>query len=226
MLNKYFEPPSTPQESEIVNCMVTELIQISGMDVYYIPRELNRLDNLFGEDVLSSFESKYMIEMYLNDVFEFGGQGDMMSNFGLEIRDEINLTVSSTRFREELDMNVPLEGDLIFVPKDNALFEITYVDFNKKFFAHNTTPKFDIKCELFEYSNENIEIGIESVDMLDNTNMVEDEFGDLQPVSENETDNTAINDLIMSKFGEPDDEDNNGTDEHVPGMFDPSNPFG
>ena len=138
MINKFFDPPNNPYEAEIVDCMVAELIQISGSDVYYIPRTENRTDHLFGEDVLSSFTVKHRIEMYVNDVFEYGGEGDIMSNFGLEVRDEINLTVSSNRFTEETQIDVPREGDLIYIPRDNSLFEIKYVDWNKKFHAHNT----------------------------------------------------------------------------------------
>ena len=165
--------------------------------------------------------------MLVNDVFEFGGSGDMMSNFGLEVRDEINLTVSSTRFKEEFpEFVAPREGDLIYITRDNALYEISYVDYNKKIFAHDTTPKFDIKCELFEYSNEKIEVGITGVDILDGTDYVEDENGDLQPITKNETENTEVNDAIMSKFGDPFDDINSGTVENVPDMYDPSNPFG
>lgn len=226
MINKYFACPPTELETDILNCMTAELIQIAGINTFYIPRKLNRLDNLFGEDVLSEFNIKHEIEMYVNDVFEYGGEGDFMSNFGLEIRDEINLTVSSGRFFQATNIKVPREGDLIYIPRDNTLFEIKNVDWNKKFHAHNTTPKYDLKCELFEYSNEQIEVGISEIDALDGIDYKEDENGDLQAVDMDQHDNTSINDAIMAKFGDPFDENKKPTDETVDFLFDPDNPFG
>lgn len=199
--NKYFSKPTTLEKNIVVN-QVAELIQISGIDVVYIPRKLNKLDSLYGEDVLSSFETKFEIEMLLNDVSEFGGDGSIMSKFGLEVRDEVNFTVSSKRFKEVVKFDEPREGDLIYFTDQNALFEIKYVDYNKKLFAHNTTPKFDIKCELFEYSNEKIEVGITELDVLDGIDTVVENGVNVDkkvPVF----DNTSINDIIMQEFGDP-----------------------
>lgn len=201
MRNKYFAKATTTEKNIVVN-QVAELIQISGIDVFYIPRQLNKLDSLYGEDVLSSFTTKFEIEMLLNDVSEFGGDGDLMSKFGLEVRDEVNFTVSSKRFKEVVKFDEPREGDLIYFTDQNALFEIKYVDYNKKIFAHNTTPKFDIKCELFEYSNETIEVGITSLDVLDGKDTVIENGNSVEktvPVF----DNTSINDIIMAEFGDP-----------------------
>lgn len=201
MRNKYFAKATTTEKNIVVN-QVAELIQISGIDVFYIPRKLNKLDSLYGEDVLSSFETKFEIEMLLNDVSEFGGDGAMLEKFGLEVRDEVNFTVSSKRFKEVVKFDEPREGDLIYFTDQNALFEIKYVDYNKKLFAHNTTPKFDIKCELFEYSNETIEVGITELDGLDGVDTVIEDGKSVDkkvPVF----DNTSINDIIMSEFGDP-----------------------
>ena len=99
-----------------------------GHDCFYIPRVLVKEDNLFGEDVLSKFENYYELEMYVKNVEGFEGEGDFLSKFNVEIRDEMTFTISKRRFNDEVDsakqtldsagneIGRPLEGDLIYFP--------------------------------------------------------------------------------------------------------------
>lgn len=141
-----------------------------GHDVQYIPREsLTSIDNLFGEDVTSHFTKSYTLDMYLANVEGYEGDGDFFSKFGLEIRDSSNFVVSWRTFNKYVPTAVrpcPREGDLIYVPVFQKLFEIKFVEEELMFFAlgRNNPYLYELRCELFRYSNENISTGIDDVD--------------------------------------------------------------
>ena len=103
-----------------------------GMDVYYMPRSSgDSVDMLYGEDTLKRYTVAYPIEMYLENVTGMDGEGDFMSKFGLEIRDELTLLVSRRRFKYSTgasNLIRPREGDLIYIPLIQNFFEITFVE--------------------------------------------------------------------------------------------------
>ena len=107
-------------------------MQIYGMDVYYMPRESrDQVDYIFGEDTLKTFTKAYPIEMYLEDVLGMEGEGDIISKFGLEIRDEMTFLVSRRRFKyatASSNLIRPREGDLLYIPLIQNFFEITFVE--------------------------------------------------------------------------------------------------
>jgi hypothetical protein len=159
-------------EQRLVDDLTIETIRAMGRDVYYIPREYVRLDRIFGEDVLSKFNVAYQIEMYVQDVMRFQGQRDIISKFGLEITDKITLAVSITRFKQEIstknpDITRPREGDLIYFPLSKHLFEINYVEHRIPFYQHGGLTTYTLTCELFTYSNETIDTGIDTVDEVE-----------------------------------------------------------
>ena len=161
--NLYFNNITSSAEQELINDLTSEVIKIHGMDVFYIPRTVVKEDLLLGEDVLSAFSTAFEIEMYLKTVEGFGGEGDLVTKFGLDVRDEVIFTVHKDRFNLATDMDKPLEGDLVFLPINKGLFEIKFVEHEQPFYQSGKNYSFDITCELFQYSEEQFEKGVPEV---------------------------------------------------------------
>jgi len=141
-----------------------------------MPRTLVKEDLLFQEDTLSEFDFAYPIEMYVKSVDGFEGDGDFLSKFGLEIRDEMVLTVSRRRFAEEIEpidttdgAARPVEGDLIYFPLNQKLFEVKFVEHEAIFYQMGGLQTYDLRVELFEYSHESFDTGIPSIDAFEDT---------------------------------------------------------
>lgn len=177
-VNHYFNNFSSSMEQTLVEDLIIESIRIYGIECLYVPRTLVKEDLLFGEDVLSKFESAYPLEMYVKSVDGFEGEGDFMSKFGLEIRDQMVLTVSRRRFQDEVFSDEtysntvrttgrPNEGDLIWFPLNNKLFEIKFVEHEAVFYQMGSLQTYDLTCELFEYSHEKIQTGITEIDAVE-----------------------------------------------------------
>jgi len=165
--NLYFQNVTSHAEQELVNSLTSEVIQIHGMDVFYLPRTLIKEDLILGEDVLSKFSTAYEIEMYLKTTDGFGGEGDLVTKFGLDVRDEVIFTVHKDRFELATDMSKPLEGDLIFLPVNKGLFEVKFVEHEQPFYQAGKNYSFDLTCELFQYAEEQLETGIADVDAIE-----------------------------------------------------------
>ncbi len=129
-------------------------------------------DDLLNEDDLPAYTSAYEIEMYVKNVDGFEGEGDFLSKFGLQIRDSMTLTVAMRTWEQDIAFNVtdqrvrPLEGDLIYFPLNNKIFKIMHVEHEAIFYQMGSLQTYDLKCELFEYSNERFTTGIQVVDDL------------------------------------------------------------
>ena len=165
--NLYFQNVTSHAEQELVNSLTSEVIQIHGMDVFYLPRTLVKEDLIMGEDVLSKFSTAYEIEMYLKTTEGFGGEGDLVSKFGLDVRDEVIFTVHKDRFELATDLAKPLEGDLVYLPISKGLFEIKSVEHEQPFYQSGKNYSFDITCELFQYSEEQLETGVAAIDNIE-----------------------------------------------------------
>ena len=202
--NLYFNNYQFTEEQNLIEDLVTESIKIYGIDCYYMPRTLIAEDGVFGEDTLSKFDavtngdseaeslSAYSIEMYIKSVDGFDGEGDFLSKFNIEIRDEMTLTVSRRRFSQEIeDSNTtkaagrPVEGDLIYFPLNNKLFEVKFVEHESIFYQMGSLQTYDLRCELFEYSHERLNTGIATIDEIEDLysgdrmqNQILDEAGD------------------------------------------------
>jgi hypothetical protein len=175
--NHYFNPfPSNQITNEqlLIEDLVIEAMKIYGMDVYYMPRtSRDQVDYLFGEDTLKQYVSAYPIEMYLENVTAMDGDGDFISKFGLEIRDEVTLLVSRNRFKASVPNLIrPNEGDLIFVPLLNNFFEISFVEHDDNQAMFYTLGRgrggnvyvYALKLKKFVFSNEVIQTGISVID--------------------------------------------------------------
>jgi hypothetical protein len=174
--NLYFNNfPANQITSEqlLVEDLVIESLGINGMDVYYMPRSSrDSVDMLYGEDTLKTYTSAYPLEMYLENVTGMEGEGDFMSKFGLEIRDEVSLLVSRRRFGFTVNQTRPLEGDLIYIPLFQNFFEITFVEHENNQAMFHTLGRgrggnvyvYALKLKQFVFSNEIIETGISEID--------------------------------------------------------------
>jgi hypothetical protein len=172
-LNSFFTQGTTG-EQDLTESLVIEQIKMFGKDVYYIPRTLVKEDTVFGEDTLSKFDGAYLIEAYIEDAGGFRGDGDIFSKFGVRIQDQITFILSRKRFTEAVDDNAtlivegrPNEGDLIHFPMTNKTFEIQFVEHEQPFYQFGKNYVWGVRCELFEYSDEDIDTGIAEVDALE-----------------------------------------------------------
>ena len=156
----------------LIEDLVIESIKIYGLDCWYLPKRLINKDNIYGEDALSEYNKSYMVEMYVKNVEGFAGEGDFLSKFNVEIRDQITLTIARRTFEGEVQhfeygYTRPREGDLIFLPLNNKLFQIKFVEHEPVFYQMGALQMYDLKCELFEYSNEKMNTGFQAIDDLE-----------------------------------------------------------
>jgi len=216
--NVYFNHFSYGREQDLIEDLTIESIKVYGHNVKYIPRTIVARDNLYGEDSLSTFNDAADVEMYIKNVEGFDGEGDLLSRFGLQIRDEMTFTVARKRFNQirteklmsevgynylnedadtnspsrqfltgnnetesiilesgtangySITTNRPTEGDLIYFPMVDKLFEIKFVEHEQIFYQTGRLQTYDIRCELFEYSSERLDTGYSEIDG------VEDQF--------------------------------------------------
>ena len=163
--NSYFHHQNN--EQDLVEDLTVEAIKIYGKDMVYLPRTLVNKDELFGEDTISKFDDGYSIEMYIESVDGFQGDGDFMSKFGLEIRDSCSLIVSKKRFKDQVGSDRPKEGDLIFLPLTNGLFEIKFVEHENPFYQVGKLFTYKLSCELFQFSQEDIDTDYSAIDNVE-----------------------------------------------------------
>lgn len=170
--NFYFSNFTNSGEQNLIEDLIIESIQIYGHDVWYIPRTLGAKDELLNEDDLSIFSSAYMVEMYIKNVEGFEGDGDFLSKFGLQIRDSITFTIAMRKFNSEVGLYNeevrPNEGDLIYFPLNRKIFEVQHVEHEAIFYQMGSLQTYDLRCELFEYSQERFNTGVLEIDTLFN----------------------------------------------------------
>ena len=165
--NIYFQNALADQN--LLNEINREVIQQAGIDVMYLPRTLVKEDLVMNEDVLSKFSNAYQIEMFVKSNEGFGGEGDLVSKFGLDIRDELILVAHVDSFKFATDMAKPLEGDLIYFPLSERTFEIKFVEHEQPFYPVGQNYVFEITCEVFQYGEEDIDTGTD-VDKVEREN--------------------------------------------------------
>lgn len=205
-VNKYFKPYSYGREQDTAEDLIIESIKIYGLDVKYLPRTIINQDFLLGEDALGKFNSAIDLEVYIKNIQGFEGEGDFLSKFNLEIRDQITFTMARKRFSQiateklidEVGYNYqvetantqawsvtdsyvletgsangysitstrPLEGDLIFLPLNNKLYEIKFVEHENIFYQHGKLYTYDIQCELYERDSR-LDTGNTAIDIIE-----------------------------------------------------------
>jgi hypothetical protein len=173
MRNVYFNN-QVRSEQNLYEDITIEALKIYGQDVYYIPRDIVSEDRIFGDDIPSRFNSSYRLEMYIENIEGFDGEGDLFTRFGVEIRDEATFIVARRRWTQtvkrydnEISGDRPREGDLIYLPLSKSLFQIMHVEHEQPFYQLNNLPTYKMRCTLFEYNDEDLDTGIQDVDAIE-----------------------------------------------------------
>lgn len=178
-------PRGNQSERDLMENLIIESIRMYGNEWYYIPRVLVAPDDVFGEDNLSKFKDAYMVECYIDNIDNWGGQGSFMSKFGLQIEEQAQLTIARRRWDELVGQfgrtllpDRPSEGDLMYFPTSDSLFEIKFVEHQNPFYQLGQLNVYKLKVELFQYSSERIETDLDELNQfaLDMTFDVKDKI--------------------------------------------------
>jgi hypothetical protein len=173
-VNHYFQsgiPMGRASEQNLYEDLIIECLQIYGFEVYYIPRTSFNEDRILVEDPLNHYENAYPIEMYLENTNGFEGEGDLLTRFGVELRDSASFVVSRRRWDKEVGSkgqtvlaNRPAEGDVLYLPLTKSYFEIRKVEGDTPFYQLGKLYVFRMQCELMQFSSENFNTGIDEID--------------------------------------------------------------
>ena len=166
-------------EKRLHENLIIEGLKIYGFDCYYLPRTLVNQDLILGEDVASRFNASYLLEMYMETTEGFQGEQELVSKFGLEIREDTTFTIAKRRWEDAVGDQAtliksgrPNEGDLVYFPLMNSFFEIQFVEDQEPFFQLGNLPVYKLRCTRFEYSSERVDTGVSDIDNLeDNRSM-------------------------------------------------------
>lgn len=180
-INTYFQSGlniGETSEQDLVEDLIIETIQIKGFEVQYLPRSTFNQDKILGEDPLSTFNNAFPVEVYLDNVNGWDGELDLMTKFGVEVREGATFTIARKRWREATDaansfvagnlqlLNRPAEGDCLYFPLTNSIFEIRRVELDDPFYQLSKTYVFKLECELIQYSSERFQTGNAAIDDL------------------------------------------------------------
>ena len=174
--NQYFQsgvPGGRSSEQYLMEDLIIECLKIYGFDTYYMPRKAVNEDLILGEDALNKYEHAYPLEMYMQNVNGFEGDGDLLSKFGVEIRDTATFVVARRRWDEVVARSGnavlttrPAEGDIVYFPLTKAYFEIKRVEALDPFFQVGKLYVYKLQCELYRYSSEVINTGNNDIDTI------------------------------------------------------------
>jgi|TARA_B110000977_G_scaffold201133_1_gene294329 hypothetical protein len=201
-------------EQHLYEDIVVESLRMYGHECFYLPREVVEEDTILNEDVQSAFGDAYAVEMYIENTDGFEGEGDLMSKFGLSIRDTATFVISLRSWERfiSLDSNLatslrPNEGDLIHFPMSGSLFEIKFVEHENPFYQVGKLFTFKMQCELFEYSGEDFDTDVAGIDKIEDEDayniemtMVAGGSGDYN-VGENLTKSSVVVGEVLSWVG-------------------------
>jgi len=173
--NHLFPSRGNRSETNLVQDLIEESIKMYGQEMYYIPRSLVAVDKVLGEDRLSQFKGSYKIVCYLDQVDNYGGGGAFLQKFGYFVNEQATFTVGRREWEKTVGQygvtilpNRPCEGDLIWFAMTDSLFEIKYVDHQGEgaggFYQLGKLYTYKLKCELFTFSSERFDTGIDEVD--------------------------------------------------------------
>jgi hypothetical protein len=181
-VNPYFSSTENTNEQDLIEGLISECIQIHGINFLYLPRTIVDEDLLFNEDPLSTFTQKYEIEMYLENVESWEGEGDIINRFGQEIRDNATMIVSKPVFEKTM-LNVqasPREGDIIYFPLNKTYWEIDFVEDESSFYQRGRLNTYKLVCHLWDYSSERVDTGDTDVDAIEEQLSIDNLTGSLE----------------------------------------------
>lgn len=170
----FFNNFQASQEQLLLENLIIEAIKIYGHDVVYLPRTLNNYDSVYGADDSSSYDHSFPVEMYIRSIDGFSGDGEFLSKFGVEIRNQVVFSLSRRVFSEEIgefmEMTRPNEGDIIWFPLNQRAFIIRFVNKYEMFYQLGALQTWELTCEVFEYSGESFNTGIPEIDSIQKKN--------------------------------------------------------
>ena len=176
-VNHYFQGGNgigNDAEKRLHEDLIIEGLKIYVLDNFYLPRSLVNKDLVLGEDILSKFDQSYMIEMYMETTEGFAGEQELVSKFGLEIREDTTFVIAKRRWQNQVDNKATTivegklnEGDLIYVFLMNSFFEIQFVEDQEPFFQLGNLPVYKMRCTRFEYSSEKLDTGRPEIDVAE-----------------------------------------------------------
>ena len=183
--NPYFRQ-NVRSEQNLYEDLIVESIRMFGNDIYYIPREVVHRDMIFNDSILSAFKHAYKVETYIESIEGYEGDGALFQKFGVELRDAVTLVMSRRRWNTEIRQYQeqetgsvtrpnksgetyyrPREGDLIHIPLSGTTFQIMNVEDDAPFFQLGNLPTFKLRCEKFEYSDEDFDTNIPEIDRME-----------------------------------------------------------
>ena len=174
MLNPFFLQGSKTEQG-LVQDLINEQLRMYGVDIYYIPRRYLTKNTIIKEVIESKFDFAYPLEAYINTYDGYEGQGTILSKFGIQPLTDLTLTISRDRFENYISPLIqnlpdielssrPKEGDLVYFPLGDRLFEIKFVEHEQPFYQLQKTYVYELKCELFRYEDEVVDTGIDEID--------------------------------------------------------------
>jgi hypothetical protein len=174
MLNPFFQQGSSTEQS-LIQDLINEQLRMYGIEIYYIPRKYLSKRTVIKEVIQSKFDTAYPIEAYVENYEGYGGNGTLLSKFGIQELDDLTLIISKERFETYISPLIknlpnvelstrPKEGDLIYFPLGDRLFEIKYVEHEKPFYQLQKNYVYELRCELFRYEDEVIDTGVDDID--------------------------------------------------------------
>ena len=217
-------------EQNLYEDLIIESINIYGIDMYHIPRVINNDDKIMGEDTVSTYENWYQMPFYIKNVEGFSGQGDFLSKFNIEIRDQITFNVARKVFNDTVpNQPRPFEGDLLYFPDNQKLFVIRFVEHEEIFYTFGKLQMWTMNAEVFEYSGERLITGIPEIDSLGGAlsdNMANYAILDTDGFVITDTDGFAITDPFDLADPVPLEQNDAFEDQKtIVVSFDESNPF-
>ena len=212
MTTQFFRNYSSQGEQQLASDLVDELIAIHGVEVFYVPRVQMNTDTIMPDDKLSKFYNAYPITVYIKNIEGFGGQGDFLTQFGLELRDQITFTVSRKEFKKNVfdrdqlfqftgrtwsgePVLRPREGDIIYMPLNQKMYSIRFVEHEIPFYQFGKLQAFDLQSELYTPNNELYDTGVPEIDAIFA------QYGLQQQTNDILTDSTG-SDMLTSADGE------------------------
>lgn len=170
--NPYFSQKNRSEQS-LYEDLIIESIQMYGQDVYYLPREIVESEDIFLDSIQSQFSDAYKVEVFIENTDGFEGEGDLFTKFGIELRDQATFVIARRRWTHLIGDRLasqqfrPREGDVIYLPLSESLFQVMKVETESPFYQLSQLPLFRMQCELFEYSDEDFDTGISGIDSVE-----------------------------------------------------------
>ena len=176
--NRYFSFTDDIKEQNLISKLKKEAIEIYGTNVYYVQRNSVDYNAILGEDLGQEFKDATLVVMYPESVENFGGNQEFMAKFGFSLQDTTNFLIHKDEFKLVEGLDYPQVGDLVYWPETKRLFKITFVDIDYQFYQLGKNSVYQLQCEVFKYSSEDIETNISEIDSFNEYKNIDELFND------------------------------------------------